>query len=209
MWLMILSRRELRAPGASFWSNAKWMTHLKMVTTAQSLFVSEMTWSILKCRHDWTLSAWISFPMSLIISSSWCRCCSWSLTMLAIRSVFCFWALLAVLSLKMCTELYMDNVRAVVAATNEAMSNCRHWHTGTWGRLARRSWKSLKTCLMSDLYSSNMLFSVARLYWSSLKLKRLRSGMQRSICLIILSWRWSGAEQSNGILTWLVKVEAA
>jgi hypothetical protein len=46
--------------------------------------------------------------------------------MSAIRSVFCFWALLAVLSLKMCTELYVDNVKAAVAATNEVMSHCRY-----------------------------------------------------------------------------------
>jgi len=56
--MMIFSRTSmLRAPGASFWSNAEWMTHSKMATTARSLLVSEMTWamaqSMLKLSPDW------------------------------------------------------------------------------------------------------------------------------------------------------------
>ena len=54
-------------------------------------------------------------------------------------SFFCFWVSMAVSSLEICTVLYVDNVRAEVAAMNEAMSHCRLCCSGTCGRLAKRS----------------------------------------------------------------------
>jgi hypothetical protein len=44
--------------------------------------------------------------------------------MLASRSVFYFWASMAVSSLEICTVLYVNNIRAAVAVTKEAMSHC-------------------------------------------------------------------------------------
>jgi hypothetical protein len=40
--------------------------------------------------------------------------------MSASRSVFCFWASIAVSSLEICTVLYVDNIRAAVAAMKVA-----------------------------------------------------------------------------------------
>ncbi len=128
--IMMVSRTlMLRAPGARFWSKAKWIMRSKMATTtAWSLFLSEMTWAmallILKWNPFWTLLFLILLLMSSIISSNWWRCCSCSLTMLASKSVFCFWASIAVWSLEIWTVLYVKSVRAEVAAMKEAMS---HW----------------------------------------------------------------------------------
>ncbi len=46
MWFTIVSRPSmLRVPGASFWSKAELMTHLKIATTALSLLESEIIWA--------------------------------------------------------------------------------------------------------------------------------------------------------------------